>query len=146
MTSNAELIAEARQRARMFGEATAIGSLIDELADALEAGATEAVGVTADAAGVTGRERLARTLFVVRQQAGDWETGSDAMRRHWLEYADAILAAGFGDVAEAKAEALEDAADRLERDGTNSGDWFYESWLRARAAERRAPGVNGGGE
>ena len=37
-----ELIAEARMRAHKFGDSTTIGSLLDELADALEAAETTA--------------------------------------------------------------------------------------------------------
>lgn len=56
--------------------------------------------------------------------------------------ANALTAAGFGDVREAKAQALEEAAAKLDdkRLLTKPFHEYYPEWLRARAAAVRGEG------
>jgi hypothetical protein len=115
---------------------------------------------------MSARDDLARLLFITdnytaEDPAHEWEVLTRHATVH-VQYvydmADALLAAGYGDVRQAQAQALEDAAQDFEdnmgvtefdewarRDGarwTHIEDaWEYQGpymdWLRARAATVR---------
>jgi len=103
--------------------------------------------VIAEGARVSEREQLLSVLWESAAVNEEW--------RRWI-IADAILAAGFGDVAQAKAEALEEAAADFAKnvhvystlDGgaflrhDMRGDGDAEDWLLDLAAEKRTTGTN----
>lgn len=79
------------------------------------------------------------TFDVSRSKAGSYGGMFAVFATH---QAEALADAGFGDVAEAKAQALEEAAqtiDNYAKDGADGDASPYETsaWLRARAAELR---------
>lgn len=145
--------------------------------------------MTAEGAGVSERERLARELYR-RIYPGDvntpdskrtdesdaaefdrayatWDAGNEgwAPGTRCREIADALISAGFGDVAGVKAAALEEAAAWLDH-GESVGNIGFDGpsnraeviaacesamedpaeWLRERAKEYRTTDTNGASE
>lgn len=94
------------------------------------------IPVTADAAGVSERERL-------REAMRGNITYASIERGDVDDLLDAILAAGFGDVARAKAEALRAAADQIVATMPLDESRAAVSALRARADSYRTPSTEG---
>lgn len=106
------------------------------------------------------REHIARLICGAHEGDGcrDWEDEDEAWRNTYRDMADAILAAGYSrtpgaDLAAAKAEALEEAADSVDLSAyydpsptghvstsCHLGELAAREWLRARAARLREQG------
>jgi len=80
-------------------------------------------------------EALAKWNFEREWGEGEWQDCQAGAKPGWTKEAretlDFLAAAGFGEVAEAKAQALEEAADVMERVG------YRVRYLRTRAADLR---------
>jgi hypothetical protein len=94
---------------------------------------------------VSGDERIVRVLEEHRRvyddysylcACGQWRDKRDDGTAHRAHVAAALLAAGFGHVAQAKAEALRDAADEVQDECLASSTACFcgsADWLRDRA-------------
>lgn len=114
-----ELIAEARTAAP-GDDPTELAVKVHRLADALES----ATRVPVQGEPNDDREVLAYALFRHADMTREWRNFGEHVRKHWLEYADAVIELGFSraTVPDAATEELQADRDSLEERNTQLGN------------------------